>query len=234
MRKTLLGLAVVAAIATPLAFATTANASTVQTTTTTKSTAADCVPVTEVVGYTETLYKYTPAGKTSDGPTQWDEVDAPAGTHKTWTVKGKPVDYVRDGDKTSVTEHPGINGVDCADAAGDVTWVVHGVPGYGDFTGTVKFSADNVDGGTLDMTNSLDYWLKGTVTPGTVVKNGNTVTFSGTFTEGDVKYNGGTGYFNAIVIDGGTTGPDQIAVFVNEGFTPGILAEVTGGNLTVF
>lgn len=122
-----------------------------------------------------------------------------------------------------------------AKATGSVAWVVHDVAPYGDFTGTVVFSANNNTGGTLDMTNSIGYWLHGTVTPGTVKKDANTVTFDGTFAEGSAEYNGGTGYFHAKVVDGSTSGrdSDKIVVFVNEDFRPGVLADVTSGNLTV-
>jgi hypothetical protein len=104
------------------------------------------------------------------------------------------------------------------------------------FNGTVSFSANNKTGGTLDYTNSYGSWLHGTVTPGTVVKDGNTVTFRGTFSEGSPNYDrlGPANYFVGVVTDGGTPGRgvDKIAVFVNEE-AYNVTAEVTGGNLTV-
>jgi len=118
-----------------------------------------------------------------------------------------------------------------AKATGSVTWDYHG-----EFNGTVSFSANNKTGGTLDYTNSFGSWLKGTVTPGTVMKNGNTVTFRGTFSEGSPNYDrlGDGNFFVGVVTDGGTSGRDgdKIAVFVNEEAYP-VTADVTGGNLTV-
>jgi hypothetical protein len=307
MRKILLGLAATAVVATPLAAATAANAEVV-------SSASDCVPVKHVNAWTETLYKYVPFKNVSDGPTQWDTVFAKVGTHKTWTVKGKPVEYVRDS-KTSAVSHAAIEGVTCSvtlpehfagegtysvivpfvtgvdtflygvqgydqgvaithdvtvtkamagqfwigheaqpgyaianpntaqwhidfafahstHATGDVNWAVH-TDANGDFTGNVVFDAD-ANGGTLHMTNSLDMWLTGTVTPGTYAQNADgSVSFDGTLTGGDARYNGGTGYFHAKVIDNGTSG-DKIVVFVNEDVVPDFYADVTSGNLTVF
>ena len=107
MRKTLLGLVAFAAIATPLVAATAANAEVV-------SSDPTCVPVKHVDAYTETLYKYVPAKNVSDGPTQWATVNAPAGSPKTYVVKGKSVDYVRDGNKTSTVSHAAIEGVTCS------------------------------------------------------------------------------------------------------------------------
>ena len=113
MRKILLGVVAAATLASPLALAASANATqSPLPSTTTQSDAANCAPVTEVPGYVETLYKYVPAGKTSDGPTQWDGAQVPAGTSKTFTVKGKSVDYVSDG-RTSVTTYPSVDGVTC-------------------------------------------------------------------------------------------------------------------------
>ena len=68
--------------------------------------------VTPVAGQpatTKTVYKYSPV-KTSDGPTQWATENAPAGTHTTFVVKGKTVDYFRDGTKTSTVTGPGHRG----------------------------------------------------------------------------------------------------------------------------
>ena len=106
MRKVLLGLVASAAIATPLVAATAANAEVV-------SSDSTCVPVKAVAASTETLYKYVPV-KINAGPTQWDTVNAPAGTHKSWLVKGTNVDYVRDGNKTSTVAHPAVEGVTCS------------------------------------------------------------------------------------------------------------------------
>jgi len=106
MRKIILGLVATAAIAAPLAVAGSASADTV-------SSDPTCVPVKHVDGWTETLYKYSPV-KSSDGPTQWDSVNASAGTHKTYVVKGKNVDYMRDGTKTNNILHPVVEGVTCS------------------------------------------------------------------------------------------------------------------------
>jgi hypothetical protein len=105
-RHILTGLVATAVLAAPLAAATAAHADTV-------SSASDCVPVKAVPAWTETLYKYSPI-KTSEGPTQWDTKDAPAGTPKTWVVKGKNVNYTRDGNKTSTVPHAGVAGVTCS------------------------------------------------------------------------------------------------------------------------
>ena len=68
MRKIILGLVATAAIASPLALATAANADSV-------STDSTCTPVAAKPATTKTVYKYTPL-KSSDGPTQWDTVNA--------------------------------------------------------------------------------------------------------------------------------------------------------------
>ena len=106
MRKTLLSLAAAAVIATPVLAATAANADGA-------SSPSGCVPVKAVPAWTETLYKYSPV-KSSDGPTQWATENAAAGTHKTWVVKGKNVDYTRDGNKTSQVQHAAVAGVTCS------------------------------------------------------------------------------------------------------------------------
>jgi hypothetical protein len=107
MKKFLLGFVAATAVATPIALtAGSASAATI-------STDPACSPVKDVAAWNETLYKYVPV-KSSDGPTQWDTKDAPAGTHKTWTVKGKDVDYVRDGNKANIIQHPAIEGVTCS------------------------------------------------------------------------------------------------------------------------
>ena len=91
MKKFLLGFVAAAAVAAPIALtAGSASAATIV------STDPACSPVKEAAAWTETLYKYVPFKNVSDGPTQWDNVFAAVGTHKTWTVKGKSVDYVRD------------------------------------------------------------------------------------------------------------------------------------------
>jgi hypothetical protein len=123
-----------------------------------------------------------------------------------------------------------------AKATGTVAWSVDlSYAQLGVVTGTTVFSANNKTGGTLAYTNSLGSYVNGTVTPGSVVKNGNTVTFRGVITDASPVYNGGTGYFVGVVKDVSTSGSngDQIAVFVNE--EPfDIHADVTSGNLTVF
>ena len=121
MHKIILGLVATAAIASPLALAGSANAAV--------SSDSNCVPVKPVAAYTETLYKYVPFKNVSDGPTQWATENAPAGTHKTWDVKGKTVDYVRDGNKTSTVAHAAVEGVTCSVAlpehfAGEGTYSV--------------------------------------------------------------------------------------------------------------
>ena len=76
--------------------------------------------------------------------------------------------------------------------------------------------------------------LAADVTPGTVVRDGNAVTFDGTITSTNAY--GGGGYIHAKVVDGGgaTCGGDTIVVFVNEPAYDGIFANVTSGDLTVF
>ena len=124
-----------------------------------------------------------------------------------------------------------------AKATGNVAWSVDlSSADLGIVTGTTTFSANDKTGGTLDYTNSLGSYLHGTVTPGSVVKSGNTVTFQGVITDASAVYNGGSGYFVGVVKDGSTSGAngDQIAVFVNEQPHDNIHADVTSGNLTVF
>ncbi len=123
-----------------------------------------------------------------------------------------------------------------ASAAGRLNRVDLSYADLGIVTGTTTFSANDKTGGTLDYTNSLGSYLHGTVTPGTVVKNGNTVTFRGVITDASAVYNGGSGHFVGVVKDVSTSGAngDQIAVFVNEEPLPTIHADVTSGNLTVF
>ena len=124
-----------------------------------------------------------------------------------------------------------------AKATGNVAWSVDlSYADLGIVTGTTTFSANDKTGGTLDYTNSLGSYLHGTVTPGTVVKNGNTVTFRGVISDASAVYTGGSGYFVGVVKDVSTSGAngDEIAVFVNEEPLPTIHADVTSGNLTVF
>ena len=224
MRKIILGLVATAAIASPLALATAANADSV-------STDSTCTPVAAKPATTKTVYKYTPL-KSSDGPTQWDTVNAAPNTVKTWDVKGKPVSYFRDGTKTSTVDVPAVPAVVCPPSAtGDVTWDASHL--YEGLTGTVKFDAD-VNGGSLDYTNSYGSYLHGVVTPGTYQQVGNTATFDGTFTDGSanfVQHGDGTDYFHAKIVDGGTSG-DKIVVFVNEDAYD-VWADVTGGDLVI-
>ena len=118
-------------------------------------------------------------------------------------------------------------------ATGNVTWVVTTVDGT--FNGTVRFDANSKTGGTLDYTNSFGSYLHGVVTPDSVVKTGNTVTFDGTFTDASANYLQGGNVFHAVVTDVSTSGShgDEIAVFVNER-AYNVHADVTSGNLTVF
>ena len=113
-----------------------------------------------------------------------------------------------------------------------MTWAVTTVDGS--FTGTTTFDANNKTGGTLDYTNSFGSYLHGTVTPGSVVKTGNIVTFDGTFTDASANYVQGGNVFHGVVKDVSTSGRngDEIAVFVNENAYD-IHADVTSGNLTV-
>jgi hypothetical protein len=121
-----------------------------------------------------------------------------------------------------------------AKATGNVSWV-YDVNGS-HYTGTVVFSANDKTGGTLDYTNNFGETLHGVVTPGTVVKSGNVVTFDGAITGGSANYFHGTGTdtFTAVVKDVSTSGSngDEIAVFANQ---PAFdtHADVTGGNLTI-
>ena len=119
-------------------------------------------------------------------------------------------------------------------ASGNVAWDVAGGYNGSPLTGTVVFEANNETGGTLHYTNSLGWWLDANVTPGTVVRDGNAVTFDGTITNTNAY--GGGGYIHAKVVDGGgaTCGGDTIVVFVNEPAYDGIFANVTSGDLTVF
>jgi hypothetical protein len=120
-----------------------------------------------------------------------------------------------------------------ASASGDVTWDVSGGYNGSPLTGTVVFDANNETGGTLAYTNSLGWNLTADVTPGTVVRDGNAVTFDGTITSTNAY--GGGGYIHAKVVDGGgaTCGGDTIVVFVNEPAYDGIFANVTSGDLVI-
>ena len=104
MRKTILGLVATAAIATPLAAATAADASV--------SYDSTCTPATAKPATTKTVYKYSPV-RSSDGPTQWADTDAPANSPATYVVKGKPVNYIRDGIKTSTVPVPATEATTC-------------------------------------------------------------------------------------------------------------------------
>ncbi|WP_395242833.1 hypothetical protein ACGGZK_11715 [Agromyces sp. MMS24-K17] len=104
MRKTILGIAAAVAITVPLIAGGAANAAV--------SYDTDCTPAAAGAPSTKTLYKYSPV-KHNDGPTQWADTDAPAGTPKTYVVKGKDVAYFRDGTKTSTVTVPGTEAVTC-------------------------------------------------------------------------------------------------------------------------
>ena len=108
-----------------------------------------------------------------------------------------------------------------------MTWNYQGT------TGSVVFNANDKTGGTLDYTDSTGQTLHGVVTPGTVVKDGNKVTFDGTITDSTVVWNLDRP-FTGVVIDVSTSGHngDQIGLFVDRDVDD-ILADVTGGNLTV-
>ena len=137
-------------------------------------------------------------------------------------------------------------------ATGSVTWDFN----HGQVTGTVKFDANNKTGGSLDYQASNGMWLHGVVTPGTVLKDGNTAVFAGEITSGSDDYtvnHEGTDYFSAKVVDAGTSGRngDIIAVLANKDghgdelhgnsdttvdypMEPQTAGIVTAGNLTVF
>ena len=114
-----------------------------------------------------------------------------------------------------------------AKATGSVTWNYQGT------TGSVVFDANDKTGGTLDYTDSTGQTLHGVVTVGSVVKTGNKVTFDGTITDSNVEWNLDRP-FTGVVIDVSTSGRngDQIGLFVDRDVDD-ILADVTGGNLTV-
>ena len=101
MRKILLGLVATAAIASPLALATSAQA------VTNLSTDPACTPVTEVIGVAEVNhpeYKYKPA--VGSGAVKWSTTDA-----ATLTFGG--VGYVRDGAHTrTIIDVPAVQAVD--------------------------------------------------------------------------------------------------------------------------
>ncbi len=139
-----------------------------------------------------------------------------------------------------------------AKATGSVTWNYQGK-----VTGSVVFDANNKTGGTLDYQASNGMWLHGVVTPGSVVKDGNTAVFAGAITDGSSDYLAnplGANYFTVKVVDGGTSGRngDMIAVLANQDgeghwletssnagttanylMTPATAGIVTSGNLTV-
>ncbi|WP_243077131.1 hypothetical protein [Microbacterium sp. SS28] len=112
MRKTILGIAASAAIAIPLVVGGAADAAVMYDTT--------CTPVAATASTLKTLYKYSPV-KSSEGPTQWAEKDAPAGTPATYVVKGKNVAYFRDGTKTSTVGVAGTEATTCGVKLSDPT-----------------------------------------------------------------------------------------------------------------
>lgn len=100
MRKTFLGLAVIAAIATPLALAPSASAEVV-------STDPSCVPVKAAAAKTHVEYKYVPAPG-AKGSTQWDRTNVPS-------ITVNKVTYLRDADKTRlIVDVPAVEAVTCS------------------------------------------------------------------------------------------------------------------------
>jgi hypothetical protein len=128
-------------------------------------------------------------------------------------------------------------GASAPKATGGVDWV------YGASTGHVSFNAQGTTTdakGQLSYTDSTGNYLNGVVTCFKQVDS-KTAVFSGTITDGSPSYlTPANPYFIAKVVDNGTpgtAGPDQIAVWANQGptscadsFSPQT-AVVTGGNL---
>ncbi len=178
MKKFLLGFVAATAVATPIALtAGSASAATIV------STDPACSPVKEAAAWTETLYKYVPFKNVSDGPTQWDTVSAPVGTHKTWVVKGKDVDYVRDA-KTSTVPHPAVEGVTCSvtlpehfEGEGTYSVVVPFVKGVDTFLMGVQGYDEKV-AITQDVTVTKDmagqFWIGHQAQEGYVIANPDT------------------------------------------------------------
>ncbi len=121
MRKILLGLAATAAIATPLAAATAANADTLS--------GSTCTPSDATKAVTHIEYKYIPK-VSGQGPTHWNKVDAGS------AIAVGTIDYKRDGNKTRIiTDVPAVEAVTCPSTvaltdstgqplAGGVVWAV--------------------------------------------------------------------------------------------------------------
>ena len=99
MRKIILGLVATAAIAAPLALATSAQA------VTTTSDASTCVPVTEVTEVNHVEYKYKL--KVGTGHIKWS-------TENVSSMSFGDVEYVRDGNKTqTIIDVAAVDGVNC-------------------------------------------------------------------------------------------------------------------------
>ena len=129
---------------------------------------------------------------------------------------------VGNNDRTLAQWHIDFTFANPTSATGDVTWK------YGEVTGTINVNANVANGGSFDYTDSTGQTLHGVVTPGTLVKDGSKVIFTGTITDSNVEWNIDRP-FTGVVIDGDV---DQIGVFVDRD-VDGLLADVTGGNLTV-
>ena len=195
MKKIIVGIVAATAIASPIALATSANAEVV-------SSDPTCSPVKHVNAWTETLYKYSPV-KVNEGPTQWDIKDAPAGFPKTWTVKGKTVNYFRDGNKTSTVAHPVIEGVTCSvtlpehfAGEGTYTVVVPFVKGVDTFLFGVQGYDQNVaidHDVTVTKSMAAQFWIGHTAQEGYVIANPTTAQWHIDFTfatgPNDVKLN---------------------------------------------
>jgi hypothetical protein len=170
MRKTFLGLAVIAAIATPLALASTAEAAV--------SSATDCVPVKAAPATTHVEYKYVPAanGKAS---TYWSTSDAGA------TITVANIKYNRDGNKTRlIIDVPAVDAVTCSvtlpeHLAGEGTYTVvvpyvrgvdtflYGVQGYDEH---VAITQDV----TVTKAMAGQFWIGHTAQDGYVIANPDT------------------------------------------------------------
>jgi len=142
----------------------------------TVSTASNCKPV-----FAHTEYKWVP-DVTSAGPTQWTLDNASAGTKRTFTWKGQPVGYHRDGTKSQF-----VDSVTCAVSAPmfsldantcsvtvpyttGIDTFLYGVNGHPEteaITGDVKVT------GSLDgaLDSAPQFWIGYKAQPGYVISN---------------------------------------------------------------
>ena len=173
MRKSILGLMAVTAIASPIVLASLASADVV-------SSDPTCVPIAAAPAVTHTEYKYVPL-KAGNGSTHWAKTDAAAGTQ----ILVNNVKYVRDGNKTRIiTDVPAVAGVTCSVTlpehfAGEGTYsvVVPYVTGVDTFLFGVQGYDEKVaitEDVTVTKAMAGQFWIGHTAQEGYVIANPDT------------------------------------------------------------